>query len=106
MANIVCEPCQHCKYTDCVTVCPTDCFYQDGEQLYIDPLECIDCGACGPECPVEAIFLDQDVPAAWTHFIQLNAERSAALKQAGGHITERQEPLLGLGCIARKTASG
>jgi ferredoxin len=67
-------------------------------QLYIDPEHCIDCEACVPECPVEAIFLDQNVPAAWTSFIQLNAERAAVLKQAGGQITEKQDAKLGLAC--------
>lgn len=98
MAYVVCEPCRDCKYTDCVTVCPCDCFYQDPEMLYIDPTECIDCDACAPECPVQAIFHESTVPQPWTQFIQLNAERVAVLKQAGGHITERQEPKLGQRC--------
>jgi len=98
MAFVVCEPCQDCKYTDCVTVCPCECFYQDEEMLYIDPAECIDCEACVPECPVEAIFHEDNVPAQWTQFIQLNAERVLALKASGGNITERQEPKKGLGC--------
>ncbi len=98
MAFVVCEPCSDCKYTDCVVVCPMDCFYQDEAQLYIDPTECIDCDACRPECPVEAIFPDAQVPQQWVQFIQLNAERVAALKSAGGHITERCEPKLGPGC--------
>jgi ferredoxin len=98
MAYVVCEPCCDCKYTDCVTVCPMDCFYQDELQLYIDPLECIDCGACAPECPVAAIFYDQELPARWSHFLTLNAQRCAELKTAGASITERQEPKLGPGC--------
>jgi ferredoxin len=98
MTLVVCEPCHDCKYTDCVVVCPVDCFYQDDNQLYIDPAECIDCGACIPECPVEAIFHEVDVPDKWTHYIQLNAERVLALKDSGGHITERQEPKKGTGC--------
>ncbi len=101
MTLVVCEPCRDCKYTDCVTVCPCDCFYQDDQQLYIDPEHCIDCDACMPECPVEAIFPEAAVPAAWTSFIQLNAERVAALKETGGHITERQEPQLGPACKGR-----
>src|SRR5205807_3694115 len=52
VTHVVCEPCRDCKYTDCVVVCPVDCFYQDERMLYIDPLDCIDCGACIPECPV------------------------------------------------------
>ena len=98
MAFVVCEPCHECKYTDCVTVCPMDCFYQDEKMLYIDPVECIDCGACVPECPVEAIFHEAAVPGQWTQYIQLNAERATALKQSGGNITQRQEPLKGTGC--------
>jgi ferredoxin len=97
MAYVVCEPCHDCKYTDCVTVCPVDCFYQDEQMLYIDPEECICCAACVPECPVEAIFEDVEVPARWTPYIQLNAERVAALKESG-NITERQEPKKGPGC--------
>jgi ferredoxin len=95
---VVCDPCHDCKYTDCVTVCPCDCFYEDENQLYIDPDNCIDCGACSPECPVEAIFSDQVVPAKWLHAIPLNAERSAALKTAGGNITEKKEAKMGPGC--------
>jgi ferredoxin len=98
MAYVVCEPCRDCKYTDCVAVCPMDCFYQDERQLYIDPQECIDCGACLPECPVEAIFPETEVPARWSSFVELNAERVAGLKGDGGHITEKQAPLEGPGC--------
>jgi ferredoxin len=98
MAYVVCEPCQECKYTDCVVVCPCECFYQDDTMLYIDPIECIDCEACVAECPVEAIYRDTSVPDRWTRFIQLNAERVIALKENGGRITEKQEPKLGSGC--------
>jgi ferredoxin len=69
--------------------------------LYIDPDACIDCEACVPECPVEAIFLDSNVPGHWTHFEALNAERVAALKPSGGNITEKQEPMEGPGCQRR-----
>jgi ferredoxin len=98
MTYVVCEPCCDCKYTDCVTVCPCECFYQDETQLYIDAEHCIDCEACMLECPVEAIFPDTNVPAPWTEFIALNVERVAALQKVGGHITERQEPKAGPGC--------
>jgi ferredoxin len=98
MAYVVCQPCHDCKYTDCVTVCPMDCFYQDEQMLYIDPVDCIDCGACVPECPVEAIFADTDVPVKWTPFIQLNAERTAVLKNNGGNITQNQEAKKGPSC--------
>jgi ferredoxin len=90
MAMVVTAPCVGCKYTDCVVVCPCECFYGDEQQLYIDPEDCIDCGACIPECPVEAIFLDADVPAKWSSFVQLNAERVKVLKPlAGAHVTEK-----------------
>ncbi len=98
MAYVVCEPCCDCKYTDCVVVCPMECFYQDDAQLYIDPEQCIDCDGCVPECPVEAIFPEVNVPAAWTSFVSLNAARAAVLKATGGHITERQEPKRRPGC--------
>jgi ferredoxin len=98
MTHVVCAPCQDCKYTDCVTVCPVDCFYQDNTMLYIDPVECIDCGSCTPECPVQAIFRDHEVPERWIHFLPLNAERSAALKEDNGHINRKQEPKRGPAC--------
>lgn len=99
MAHVVCEPCHDCKYTDCVVVCPCDCFYEDGSMLYVDAEECIDCCACVPECPVEAIFIEGEVPARWTQFIALNAERAKAIKESGqGPIVQKQEPKMGLGC--------
>src|SRR5262249_11553376 len=96
---VVAEPCRDCKFTDCVVVCPVDCFYQDEHMLYIDPDECIDCGACIPECPVEAIFEDDNVPSNWRHYVELNAERARVLKVSGGHITEKQPPLAGPSCV-------
>jgi ferredoxin len=98
MAYVVCEPCHDCKYTDCVVVCPCECFYQDEMQLYIDPGECIDCEACVSQCPVEAIFHEGNIPSPWAHFTQLNAERVLALKESAGHITEKMEPKKGPGC--------
>jgi len=101
MAFVVCQPCHDCKYTDCVVVCPMDCFYQDEMMLYIDPIECIDCEACVPECPVEAIFHDSNVPAQWTQFVQLNAVRSAELKHSDGNITGKQDAKNGPECCNR-----
>ncbi|MBL8866130.1 MAG: 4Fe-4S binding protein [Planctomycetia bacterium] len=89
MAFVVTEPCAGCKYTDCVVVCPCDCFYADETQLYIDAEHCIDCEACVPECPVEAIYSDQSVPEQWRHYIPLNIDRVAALKLLGGPLTEK-----------------
>ena len=74
MTHTVCEPCNDCKYTDCVAVCPVECFYQDDMLLYIDPVDCIDCEACVPECPVEAIFSEEELPNGQEPFKALNAE--------------------------------
>jgi len=74
MPHVVAEPCIKCKYTDCVEVCPVECFSEGENFLVIDPEECIDCGACVPECPTEAIFLDEDLPGKWANYEQLNAE--------------------------------
>ena len=76
MPYVVAEPCIKCKYTDCVEVCPVDCFYEGENFLVIHPDECIDCGACVPECPVEAIFLESALPRKWRKFVQLNAKLS------------------------------
>lgn len=76
MAFVVTEPCVGCKYTDCVVVCPCDCFREGEEMLYIAPDHCIDCEACVPECPVAAIFHEAAVPPQWQHYISLNAERA------------------------------
>jgi ferredoxin len=74
MAYVVTENCIKCKYTDCVDVCPVDCFHEGPNFLVIDPDECIDCTLCVPECPAEAIFAEDDVPQAQHAFIALNAE--------------------------------
>lgn len=89
MACVVTEPCVDCKYTDCIVVCPCDCFYGDERQLYVDPESCIDCEACIPECPVEAIYLEANVPPRWQNYIALNADRVKILKPAGANITEK-----------------
>jgi len=89
MAYIVAEPCIKCKFTDCVAVCPVDCFYEGETMLVINPDECIDCGACEPECPVTAIFEEDDLPEKWNKYIEIN-ERLAAEWPV---ITEQQDPL-------------
>lgn len=76
MAFVVCDPCIKCKYTDCVAVCPVDCFHEGPNMLVINPDECIDCGACEPECPAEAIREESEVPEKWEAFIQLNADKA------------------------------
>ena len=74
MTFVVTESCIKCKYTDCVDVCPVDAFREGKNMLVIDPDECIDCALCVPECPVEAIYAEDDVPADQTDFIATNAE--------------------------------
>jgi len=74
MTHVVTEPCFNCKYTDCVVVCPADCFYEGEQMLFIHPDECTDCDACVPECPTEAIFIEDNVPEKWHDYIALNAE--------------------------------
>jgi ferredoxin len=74
MTFVVTEECIKCKYTDCVEVCPVDCFHEGPNFLVIDPDECIDCTLCEPECPIEAIHADDDVPEHQKLYIQLNAE--------------------------------
>ncbi len=98
MAHVVTAPCYDCKYTDCCVVCPVECFYQDDKQLYIDAETCIDCEACVPECPVEAIFLADNVPDQWKSFIELNVTKAEQLKAGTGHITEKQDALEGPSC--------
>jgi ferredoxin len=89
MAYVVAEPCIKCKYTDCVEVCPVNCFYEGPNFLVIHPDECIDCGACEPVCPVKAIFPEADLPPKWAEFTALNAE----LATKWPNITEKGEPL-------------
>ncbi|NGP88681.1 DUF3470 domain-containing protein [Fodinibius halophilus] len=74
MAYVVTEPCINCKYTNCAAVCPVDAFREGPNFLTIDPLECIDCDACVAECPVEAIYPDDEVPMEWEHYIDLNEQ--------------------------------
>ena len=76
MTHIVTESCIKCRYTDCVDVCPVDCFRAGPNFLVIDPDECIDCAVCIPECPVDAIYAEEDVPEDQKDFIDLNAELS------------------------------
>jgi ferredoxin len=76
MTHVVTESCIRCRYTDCVDVCPVDCFRKGPNFLVIDPEECIDCAVCIPECPVNAIFAEEDVPDDQKAFVALNAELS------------------------------
>ena len=76
MAHIVAEPCIKCKYTDCVAVCPVDCFHEGVNMLAINPETCIDCGLCPPECPVTAIYPEEELPEKWNDFIEINTDRA------------------------------
>lgn len=78
MTHVVTESCIKCKYTDCVDVCPVDCFREGPNMLVIDPDECIDCAVCIPECPVNAIYAEEDVPDGQKNFIDLNVELAKA----------------------------
>jgi len=91
MTYVVTEPCIRCKYTDCVEVCPVDCFYEGPNFLVIDPQECIDCSLCAPECPVDAIKPEDEVPAGQRGYIPLNAE--LAKNPAWTLLKSRKEPL-------------
>jgi NAD-dependent dihydropyrimidine dehydrogenase PreA subunit len=71
---VIAQPCIGSKDASCVAVCPVDCIYEGEDQYYINPDECIDCGACEPECPVTAIFPEEDVPANLKQYIQINRD--------------------------------
>jgi ferredoxin len=74
MTFVVVDQCIKCKYTDCVEVCPVDCFHEGPNMLVINPEECIDCNLCVPECPVNAIFPEDEIPKGQEQFLQINAE--------------------------------
>ncbi len=88
MTYVVLDNCIRCKYTDCVEVCPVDCFHEGANFLVIDPDECIDCTLCEPECPIGAIVSEDDVPPGQEKFIELNAE----LSREWPIITEKKDP--------------
>lgn len=88
MAYVVADPCVKCKYTDCVAVCPVDCFYEGKNSLAINPDECIDCGACEPECPTTAIFEESELPNKWALYKDINAVVTGA-KQPDDVETEK-----------------
>ena len=88
MAYIVLDNCIRCKYTDCVEVCPVDCFHEGPNMLVIDPEECIDCSLCVPECPVDAIVAEDDVPEGKEGLIELNRE----LSEQWPVLVEKKDP--------------
>ena len=89
MPFVVAEPCVRCKFTDCVEVCPVDCFHEGENMLVIDPVECIDCGACVPVCPTTAIFSEDDLPEKWKEYLEL-AEK---YQEEWPNISEQKDPL-------------
>jgi ferredoxin len=94
MTYVVTDNCQGCMYTDCVEVCPVDCFYGNAENdkmLYIHPDECIDCGACEPVCPVQAIFAEENLSEDKKKWTEVNAKRSTECE----NISEKRDPLPG-----------
>ena len=90
MPHVVTTKCVSCKFTDCVVVCPVACFYEIASQLVIHPDECIDCMACVDECPVHAIYAEEDVPAEYQVDIALNAEEAPKVPAP---IEIKKEPL-------------
>ncbi len=86
MTHVVTDNCIKCKYTDCVEVCPVDCFHEGPNFLVIDPVECIDCTLCVAECPAYAIFAEDDVPGGQEHFLQINAELAPKWPVIDGRI--------------------
>jgi len=89
MTFVVSDSCIKCKHTDCVEVCPVDCFYEGPNFLVIHPDECIDCALCEPECPIDAIFSEDELPEEEQEYLQLNAE----LCETWPNITEKKDPL-------------
>ncbi|MEQ8315103.1 MAG: ferredoxin family protein [Gammaproteobacteria bacterium] len=88
MTFVVGENCIKCKYTDCVEVCPVDCFYEGPNMLVIHPDECIDCALCEPECPVDAIYAEDELPDEQSEFLLLNQ----SLSKSWPNITEVKLP--------------
>ena len=90
MTHVVTAPCFGCKYTDCVVVCPVECFHEGEQMVYINPESCVDCFQCASECPVEAIFHEDEVPPRWTEFVALNAD----MTRNSPVISEKRLPLV------------
>ncbi|MCK5618782.1 MAG: ferredoxin family protein [Candidatus Krumholzibacteria bacterium] len=91
MTYVVTGNCERCRFTDCVVVCPVDCFHADDIMMYIDPESCIDCDACAPEFPVEAIYPEEDVPENQQKWTAINAEKAPQTPV----ITDKQDPYPG-----------
>jgi ferredoxin len=92
MTYVIAEPCIDVKDKSCIEECPVDCIYEGDRMLYIHPDECVDCGACEPVCPVEAIFYEDDVPAQWKEFTPTNAQFFEELGSPGGAAKVGPQP--------------
>ncbi|WP_129305341.1 ferredoxin [Streptomyces sp. L2] len=98
MTYVIAQPCVDVKDKACVEECPVDCIYEGERSLYIHPDECVDCGACEPVCPVEAIFYEEDVPEEWREYTRANVEFFDTLGSPGGAaklgLIEHDHPLV------------
>jgi ferredoxin len=95
MTYVIAEPCIDVKDRSCVDVCPVDCIHEVGRLLVIDPEECIDCGACEPECPVEAIFPEDALPGKWDDFVAIDAafpDEAAVETLVDRYVAEHELP--------------
>ena len=95
MAYVITALCVDCKYTSCAAVCPVEAFHEADDRLYINADTCIDCDLCVPECPVEAIFQDSDVPDEYEEWIELNANEAPNFPV----LNEEKEALKGPNCV-------
>jgi NAD-dependent dihydropyrimidine dehydrogenase PreA subunit len=93
---VIAEPCVDVKDRACLTECPVDCIYEGGRTLYINPAECVDCHACEPVCPVEAIFYEEDVPQHWAQYTTINAEyfETSSGQQSEPYVVEGDHRLI------------
>ena len=89
MTHVVCQPCFGCKYTDCVVVCPVECFYEGEQILYIHPDECIDCEACVPECPVDAIRPEDDLKVEFPQYVGAIEKNYAFFRDGPGYSAKK-----------------
>ena len=84
MTYVIAQPCVDLKEKACIEACPVDCIYEGARMLYINPDECVDCAACEPACPVEAIFFEEDIPEEYGHYTRINADFFSELGSPGG----------------------
>lgn len=84
MTYVIAQPCVDVKDKSCIEECPVDCIYEGNRMLYIQPDECVDCGACEPVCPVEAIYYEDDVPGEWKQYGEVNSTFFATIGSPGG----------------------